>query len=167
MIPNPNHCQAPFSMRDARGCRGFSGTRIGVALGVLAGVADDAGRDPDDERVVGDVVRDDRAGPDKGALPIDDAGDDGGIRADRGTALDQRRRQFPVVVGLQAAIGIGGAGEEIVGEHHAVADEHLVLDGHAFADEGVRRDLAVATDRAFFWISTKGPTRLPLPIVHL
>ncbi len=36
---------------------------------------------------------------------------------------------------------------EIVGEHHAVADEDAVLDRHALADERVARDLAVAADR--------------------
>ena len=138
-----------------------------VALGVLAGIADDAGRHADDESVVGDVARHDRAGPDRALLaertPATSVAFEP-IEAPRSTSVGTNS-QSPLA--LQAAIGVGRPRKEVVGEHHAVADEDFVLERHAFADEGVRRDLAGAPIAAFFWISTNGPTRLPLPIVRL
>jgi hypothetical protein len=71
------------------------------------------------------------------------AGDDGGVAADGGAALDQGPDQGPVGFGLEAAAGADRARHQVVGEHHAVADEDLVLNRHAVADEAVARDLAV------------------------
>ena len=42
----------------------------------------------------------------------------------------------------------GGAGIDVVDEHHAVADEDVVLDGHAFADERVAGNLALTAHRS-------------------
>ena len=99
-------------MRDAHGCRGFGGSGIGVPLGVLAGIADDAGRNPDDESVVGDVVRDDCAGPTSAPLPITTPATMVAFDPIEAPRLITRRRQFPVVAGLQAAVGVWSGGRD-------------------------------------------------------
>src|SRR5690606_13698658 len=46
---------------------------------------------------------------------------------------------------------------EVVGEHHAVADEDLVLHDHALAHEAVRGDLAARADRGVLLDLDEGP----------
>ena len=49
---------------------------------------------------------------------------------------------FPVRLGLQTAVGIGGAGINVIGKHDPVAYEYFILNIHAFANESVRGNLA-------------------------
>src|SRR5690606_8836582 len=72
-----------------------------------------------------------------------EAGRGGGSGADGGIAAEARGTHGPVGRPLQFTPLGGGARVEVVGEHHAVADEHAVLDNDAFADEGMARYLAV------------------------
>ena len=106
----------------------------------------DAGRVAGDDGPGGNVLGDNATGADEGAFADCDAAKQGGIGADRGSAFHQCGEALPVCFGLQAAANIGSAGEEVVGEHHAVADEDLILQGDTLADEGVARNLAAVAN---------------------
>ena len=74
----------------------------------------------------------------------------GHARTERCALADAGLFHFPVGLGLQRAVFVGGAGIAVVDEHHPVADENVVFDGHAFADEGVAGNLAVLADGGVF-----------------
>ena len=86
--------------------------------------------------------------------------------ADRGSAANAGRNDFPIGLGLEPAVVGSGAWKSVVGEANVVADEALVFDRHAFANEGVRADFAARATEAFFWISTKVAIFVPSPIVQ-
>src|SRR5687768_6281637 len=109
----------------------------------------------------GHVARDDRAGPDRGALADLDAAEDGRARPDGGPAPDDGAFERPVRLPLRRAVGVGRARAAVVDELDAVADEDLVLDRHALADEGVAGDFAARADaRALLDFDERADPRL-------
>ena len=145
-----------------------------AAVGLLAacapsggGASGDAG---DDAQSIGLSVADTDAGPslvgpngmtlyvftqdtdgtstctDECALAYRDTGENRRVAADRCASLHQRGNHGPISVGLQASVRVHGPGMQIVGEHHAVADEYALLERDPFANEGMARDLAVLTN---------------------
>ena len=119
-------------------------------------LSDDSRWNTCNDRVVWNVPGDDSAGSNERAFADRDAGDDGGVAADRCCALHAGDFNLPVGLSLKAAVGIGRARMAVVGEHDAMTDEDFVFDDHAFTDESVRRDLATRTDRGVLLDLDKG-----------
>src|SRR5262249_6520012 len=110
-------------------------------LFLIANVADDTTGNAYDECVGRDILRHNRPRADECSLPYRDPGNNRDIRANRGTALNERRRALPVIATLEFPIVVRRLGANVIREHYPVADEHLILDDNAFAQERVRRDL--------------------------
>jgi hypothetical protein len=110
------------------------------------GVPDHTRWDAGHDGVWRDAPGDDGSGTDDGPRPDRDTGEDGRIAADRGALADRGVNLSPVLLRLQSAVAPRGSRVEVVGEHHAVADEDLVLDGDPGANERVRGDLASPAD---------------------
>src|SRR5262249_47897947 len=72
----------------------------------------------------GDIFRDDGSGPNEGTGANGNSGQDDRAAANGGAAAHAGGEAGPVGFRLQLAVG-GGAGVEVVDEHHPVTDEHF------------------------------------------
>lgn len=73
------------------------------------------------------------------------AANDGGVAADRGTALNERGDAGPICFGLQFSGLCCRARVPVVGEHYPVANEDAVLYSHASTNKAVTRYLDTST----------------------
>lgn len=128
------------SWRRRGGGRGTTWVRI------LREHAPDSGWIPGNDGPCGDVSCDDGAGPDNRMFSDGDAAKQGCVGADGGTLLDDGRETSPVRLRLGTSVFVGGPGQQVVGEHDAVADKDIILNGDATADEGMTGNLASSTD---------------------
>ena len=92
----------------------------------------------------GNIFRDDRAGAHNRSFAYCYAAQYGGSATDTGCALDDRGNRLPIVISLQLALRVGGAGNFIIDKGDAMADEDFIFDGHAFANKTVAGDFTVA-----------------------
>src|SRR3954447_4016341 len=127
--------------------KGRTISMIVVSRGSAARRGKRASRRSDDGRAWRDVPGHHRTCSDDRALPDSDAAHDHCPRSERRATLDHRALERPVVLGLEAAVGVRRARTAVVDEHHAVPDEDLVLDVDAAADERMTLDLATCPDR--------------------
>lgn len=84
-------------------------------------------------------------GTDDGVFPHGDAAEEGRAGADGCAFFHQGRHAFPILFGLEPAIG-GGTRVRVVDERDVVADEHFVFEGDAFTEEGVAGDFTAVAD---------------------
>ncbi len=66
--------------------------------------------------------------------------------ADRRTLFHPGWDHLPVSLGLQPSV-LGCPGIQVVGKHHAVANENVILDSNSLADKAVRGYFAAAANR--------------------
>ena len=140
-------CDTTGTSRRPRGWQRPGTRRPGEPGAAGADPADAAGRAPDDERVVGDVARDDGPGAHGGEAPDVRAGDDDGAGADRAAVPQGDRRDDPVVGPGQLARGRDRPRVPVVGEDRVGADEDAVLDRDAVVHERQVLDLDAVAER--------------------
>jgi hypothetical protein len=86
----------------------------------------------------------------RGTLADRDTTKQGGAGTDRCTSFDQSGQTFPVGVSLQASIGIGRTGMQVIREHYTMTHKNLIFQRDALANESMARDLTPAANfRAF------------------
>src|SRR5690606_38668697 len=85
------------------------------------------------------------AGANHGIFANGDSTKNGGVASDRSAFLHNGFNAFPVGIGLHAAIGIGGAGKQVVGKHHAMPYKYIILNTHTLANKSMARNLATAS----------------------
>ena len=90
----------------------------------------------DDDGVGGHVFGDDGTGADHRVLADRKAGQNGHVTSNRRATADRGWNFFPVLFGLESAVGCG-VWVAVISEHHAVAYEHFVFDHYPRADECV------------------------------
>jgi hypothetical protein len=78
--------------------------------------------------MVGNVRDDNRAGGDQGPAADRQAGQNGGVCAQRGTELNHSRSNRPIVGTFRQAIIVDGPGVLVVRKAHMWTDEDAVLD---------------------------------------
>ena len=116
----------------------------------VSNVADDPSRNTRDDRIVGDVAGYHCASTYQSALPNADAGENGGIAAQRGAPLNSRWDDLPVGLALELSRVRHSPRVDVVDEHDAMSDKHAVFDMDPFANECVAGDLDVGTDGSTF-----------------
>ena len=82
-----------------------------------------------------DIFSNDASRTDQGVFSHINAAQDGHRTTNTCTFTNGRSLQFPIRIGLHAAVGIRGPGMPVVDKGHVVANEHIVLDHHALADK--------------------------------
>ncbi len=113
---------------------------------MLAAQAQEPGGATSDNRTRFDVSSHDGTGGDERAFSDGDSGENDSSATDGSPSTDARGNQFPVEVGLEFAVLVGGVRIAVVGEDDPVTDEDSVFDGDSGADEGVAGDFAAGTD---------------------
>ncbi len=95
--------------------------------------------------ISGHIIYYDGSGSDQRVLANGHAAQDSCPTTDAGTALDCRRDDLPVRIGLQRATHLCGTRILVIDKDDAVTDKDFVLDRHPFTNKRVARDFAVAT----------------------
>jgi hypothetical protein len=99
--------------------------------------------------VIRHVMGDHCSGTDERAFSDRQSPENDGATSDRGAAFYPGRYNLPVFVGLQTS-DCSGTGIKVIDEHDPMPDKDIILDGYTLADERVRRDLTLASDRGIF-----------------
>src|SRR5262249_38862742 len=103
-----------------------------------------------DRRSRGHVLRHYGTRSDNGVRADCHAAHDSRAAANAGAVSYQRGNCLPIVIGLQAAVCGGGAGNFIVDEGNPVTNEDFIFNLDAFTDERMAGDFAATADAGAF-----------------